>query len=66
MAKPAEGAKTLKITLTRSQIGLSPKHRGTLRALGLHKIHQTIEQADTPSLRGMLHKVANLVKVEGA
>jgi len=65
MAKNASG-KTVKVTLMRSVIGLTPRHRGTIRALGLRKIHQTVEQADTPQLRGMLYKVAHLVKVEAA
>ena len=65
MAKMAP-AKTVKVTLLRSVIGLTPKHKGTIRALGLRRIHQTVEQADTPQLRGMLYKVAHLVKVEAA
>ncbi len=65
MAKTAP-AKTVKVTLLRSVIGLTPKHKGTIRALGLRRIHQTVEQADTPQLRGMLYKVAHLVKVEAA
>ncbi len=65
MAKQAS-AKTIKITLLRSTIGLDPRHKGTIRALGLRRIRQTVEQADTPQLRGMLYKVAHLVKVEAA
>ena len=55
---------TLKITLVRSGIGAKPKQRGTLRALGLRKINQTVEQADRPEIRGMLAKVPHLVRVE--
>jgi large subunit ribosomal protein L30 len=56
--------KTLRITQTRSQIGQSERHRGTLRALGLGKIGRTVEHAESPSLAGMLRKVRHLVKVE--
>jgi large subunit ribosomal protein L30 len=59
-------SKTVKITLLRSTIGLAPRAKGTIRALGLRRIRQTVEQADTPQLRGMLYKVAHLVKVEAA
>lgn len=56
--------KTLKITLVKSAIGYSKVHKATLRALGFHKLHQTIEQVDTPALRGMLRKVDHLVRIE--
>ena len=54
----------LRITQTRSAIGQSAKHRGTLRALGLGKIGRTVEHDETPVLAGMLRKVRHLVKVE--
>ncbi len=57
-------AKKLRITLVHSALGYSYKHKATVRALGLRKLHQTVEQVDTPQLRGMLAKVAHLVKVE--
>jgi large subunit ribosomal protein L30 len=63
MAKQTS-ARILKITLVRSPIGNTMKHRDTLRALGLHRIRQTIEQKDTPTVRGMLAKVNHLVKIE--
>jgi large subunit ribosomal protein L30 len=56
--------KTLKITQVRSQIGETPKHRGTLRALGLGKIGRTVERPESPELAGMLRKVSHLVRVE--
>ena len=56
--------KTLKITQVRSQIGQTPKHRGTLRALGLGKIGRTVERQETPELAGMLRKVRHLIRVE--
>jgi large subunit ribosomal protein L30 len=56
--------KTVKITQVRSQIGESPKHRGTLRALGLGKIGRSVERPESPELAGMLRKVRHLVRVE--
>jgi large subunit ribosomal protein L30 len=54
----------LRITQTRSTIGQSAKHRGTLRALGLGKIGSSAEHAESPQLAGMLRKVRHLVRVE--
>ena len=54
----------IKVTLVRSQIGLKPKQRGTLRALGLGKIGSSNVLADRPEVRGMINKVPHLVKVE--
>jgi large subunit ribosomal protein L30 len=56
----------LKITQTRSQIGQSQRHRGTLRALGLGKIGRSVEREDTPETLGMLRKVRHLVRIEGS
>ena len=54
-----------RLTQTRSAIGQSPRHRGTLRALGLGRIGQTSEQdPGNPAVAGMLRKVRHLVKVE--
>ena len=55
---------TLKITQTRSQIGQTQRHRGTLRALGLGKIGRSVERTDSPETLGMLRKVRHLVKIE--
>jgi large subunit ribosomal protein L30 len=55
---------TLKITQVRSTIGQTPKHRGTLRALGLGKIGRSVERRESPELEGMLRKVRHLVRVE--
>ena len=55
---------TLRITQKRSAIGYKYDQRDTLRALGLRRLHHTIEKMDTPTLRGMLHKVRHLVSVE--
>ncbi len=57
---------TLRITQTRSQIGQSERHRGTLRALGLGKIGRSTEREDSPETLGMIRKVRHLVKVEDA
>jgi large subunit ribosomal protein L30 len=54
----------LKITQTRSQIGETQKHRGTLRALGLGRIGRSVEREDTPETLGMLRKVRHLVRVD--
>jgi large subunit ribosomal protein L30 len=57
--------KTLKVTLVRSPIGTNQRHRLCVRGLGLRKIRQTVELQDTPAVRGMINKVAYLVKCEG-
>ncbi|RMF44175.1 MAG: 50S ribosomal protein L30 [Anaerolineae bacterium] len=62
MAK--ETKKTLRITLVKSPIGYSKRQKGTVRALGLRRMHQTVVQEDTPVIRGMIAKVTHLVKVE--
>ena len=54
----------VKVTQTRSQIGHSERHRGTLRALGLGRIGKSNVHEDGPVLAGMLRKVRHLVKVE--
>ncbi len=61
-AKPKE--KILRITLVKSPIGYSQEHKSTVRSLGLRRMHQTVEQKDSPTLRGMLYKVKHLVEVE--
>lgn len=58
--------KMLRITLLRSAIGYSERHKATVLALGLRKLHQTVVLPDNPSVRGMLYKVNHLVKVEEA
>jgi large subunit ribosomal protein L30 len=54
----------LKVTWVRSTIGHRAAARGTIRALGLHRLHQSVEIADTPENRGMLRRVAFLLEVE--
>jgi len=62
----AETNATLKVRWVRSTIGHNAGARGTIRALGLHRLNQTVEIADTPENRGMLRRVAFLLEVEGA
>jgi large subunit ribosomal protein L30 len=56
----------LSVTWTRSTIGHRAAARGTIRALGLHRLNQTVQVADTPVVRGMLRRVAFLVDVAPA
>jgi large subunit ribosomal protein L30 len=55
--------KKLKVTLTRSLIGLSPKQEATVRALGLRRMRQTVTHADSASVRGMIAKVPHVLEV---
>ena len=57
-------ADKLKITLVKSTIGASPKQRKVVQALGLRKLHHSVELADSPQTRGAIAKVQHLVKVE--
>jgi large subunit ribosomal protein L30 len=60
----AQGKTTLKVTQTGSPIGRPRDQRATLIGLGLNKINRTRELEDTPAVRGMIHKVQHLVRVE--
>ena len=55
--------RTLRVTLRKSLIGLSPRQEATVRALGLRKIRQTVTRADTPTVRGMIAKVPHVLEV---
>ena len=57
-------SKKLKITQIKSLIGSQPKHRLTMKALGFHRMHETLEKTDTPQIRGMVRQVRHLVQVE--
>jgi len=59
---PAAGA-TIQLKQVRSAIGSKPKHRGTLRALGLGRIGRTAVLPDRPEIRGMVARVTHLVEV---
>jgi large subunit ribosomal protein L30 len=54
----------IKVTQIKSSIGTKPKHRGTLRALGLRGIGKTNTLPDRPEIRGMIRRVPHLIKVE--
>lgn len=56
-------AKMVRITLTKSPIGAKPEHRKTVEALGLKKMHQSVDLQDTPEMRGAVKKVEHLVTV---
>jgi large subunit ribosomal protein L30 len=56
--------KVLRVTLVRSPIGYPEPQKRTVRALGLRRMHQTIEHEDSPAVRGMLAKVIHLVRIE--
>lgn len=56
--------KVLRITLVRSPIGYDRRQRRTVRALGLRRLNHTVEQPDSPAVRGMLRAVEHLVRVE--
>ena len=60
----AESKKTVKVTLVKRPIGTNAKQRATLAGLGLKKLHQSRELEDTPAVRGMITKVAFLVRAE--
>jgi large subunit ribosomal protein L30 len=62
MAEPRE----IQITLVKSLIGCSDKQRKVAKALGLYKTNQVVKHLDSAIIRGMLHKVSHLVKVEAA
>jgi large subunit ribosomal protein L30 len=56
--------KVYRVTLVKSPIGYSQRQKDTVRALGLRRMHQTVEHNDSPVIRGMLNKVSHLVQVE--
>lgn len=64
MSTKSQPETIVRITLVRSPIGYSKRHKATIRALGLRRMHQTVEHVDSPTLRGMIYKVAHLVVVE--
>lgn len=56
--------KTIQITLVKSPIGFNKRQKATVKALGLSKLHQTVEQTDNPAIRGMINAVSHLVDVK--
>ena len=64
MAKKVVEKTKLRITLVKSPIGFPEPQKRTVRALGLNRMHQTVEHDDTPALRGMLNTVIHLLQIE--
>ena len=56
--------KTLKVRLVKSPIGYNASQAKVVQSLGLRRMHHTVEVLDHPAMRGMLHKVRHLVRVE--
>jgi large subunit ribosomal protein L30 len=56
----------IRVTLIKSPNGYKQDQRDTVKAIGLRRMWHTIERDDSPTLRGMLHKVAHLIKMEEA
>lgn len=55
--------KTITVKLVKSPIGYNKRQKATVQALGLRKMNQTVEKADSPTVRGMIAKVSHLVEV---
>jgi len=64
MPKKEATGKTIRVTLVRSPIGYTKDQKDTAKALGLRRLHQTVEHKDNPALRGMIRKIIHLVQVE--
>ena len=64
MPKKETPGKTLRVTWVRSSIGYTKDQKATVKALGLRRLHQTVEHKDTPALRCMLNKVIHMLKIE--
>lgn len=64
MAKKVEKKTLLRVTLVKSPIGFPKPQKRTVRALGLNRMHQTVEHEDSPALRGMLNSVIHLLQIE--
>lgn len=64
MPKGQINDKAIRVTLVRSPIGYTKDQRATARALGLRRMHQTVEHNDNPTLRGMIQKIIHLVQIE--
>jgi large subunit ribosomal protein L30 len=64
MPRSGDGTKKLRVSLVRSPIGYKRDQKATVRALGLRRLHQTVELPDSPAVRGMLNKVIHLLKIE--
>jgi large subunit ribosomal protein L30 len=65
-AKTNNAGGTLKVTLINSPIGNPKVQKATVKALGLNRLHQTVELPDNPAVRGQIYKVRHLLQVEEA
>jgi len=63
-AKKSAVTKRVKVTLVKSTIGFDKRQAAVVEGMGLRRINHTVELADTPSIRGMIHKVRHLVEVQ--
>ena len=66
LAAQVRAVAKIKIKWVRSQIGFAQKQGQTIRALGLRRLQQTVEHDDSPTIRGMVHKIRHMVQVEMA
>lgn len=66
MATKKGTGKQIKITLVRSPIGATERHKRTVRAMGLRRINYSVTVEDSPAMRGMVNSVIHLLKVEEA
>lgn len=57
---------TIQVTLVKGPIGFNKRQKATVKALGLTKLHQTVEKVDNEAVRGMLNTVSHLVEVKSA
>ena len=64
MPKKELAGKTIRVMLVRSPIGYPKDQKATVKALGLRRMHQTVEQVDNPAVRGMIQKIIHLVQIE--
>lgn len=62
--KETSSGRTLRVTWIKSDIGFPKDQKATVKALGLRRLHQTVEHKDTPALRGMVNKIIHLLKIE--
>ena len=62
--REATETRRVKVTLVKSTIGFDRKQAAVVEGLGLRRLNHTVELADTPSTRGMIHKVRHLVEVQ--
>ncbi|HET7145355.1 MAG TPA: 50S ribosomal protein L30 [Anaerolineales bacterium] len=62
--RDTSSGKVLRVTWVKSDIGFPKDQKATVKALGLRRLHQTVEHKDTPALRGMVNKIIHLLKIE--